>query len=75
MYNDAEKTMAEVIEFDMDGRKIVLSVSEYLSDKADERETYFAAHPIKEDIDLEAVLAKEAADAAALAAINDDVDA
>jgi len=73
VYNEGDKVTAEVIEFDMDGRKIVLSIKEYFADKAEELEAYLAAHPIKEGINLQEVLAKEAADAAALAgAVNED---
>ena len=73
IYNEGDKITGEVIEFDMDGRKIVLSISEYFSDKAEELEAYLAAHPVKEGINLQEVLAKEAATAAALAgAVNED---
>ncbi len=51
---------AEVIEFDLEGRKIVLSVSEYLKSNADEKEAFLAKYPVKKDFDLDAYLAKEA---------------
>jgi len=50
----------EVIEFDLEGRKIVLSVAEYLKSNADEKEAFLAKYPVKKDFDLEAYLAKEA---------------
>lgn len=60
IFAEGDKTIAEVIEFDMDGRKIVLSVSEYFKSNADELDAYKEKFPVKKDIDLEAVLAAEA---------------
>ena len=49
IYNVGDKTPAKVIEFDIDGRKIVVSVSEYLKGKEEsEVKAYLKAHPIKD---------------------------
>jgi len=61
VFKNGDVIPSDVIEFDMDGRKIVLSVSEYLKNNATEKEAFFAKFPVNEDIDLEAVLAAEAA--------------
>ncbi len=74
IYNEGDKTPAQVIEFDMDGRKIVLSVSEHFQGKAEELTAYLAEYPIKEDVDLEAILAAEAAEAEVEIEEDDDDD-
>ncbi|MDO5577103.1 MAG: S1 RNA-binding domain-containing protein, partial [Fibrobacter sp.] len=44
-----DKTPAKVIEFDLEGRKIVLSISEYFKGKDDSLlQEYLANHPLKE---------------------------
>ncbi len=49
IYNVGDKTSARVIEFDIDGRKIVVSVAEYFKDKDEgEWKTYLETYPIKE---------------------------
>ncbi len=49
IYQVGDKTVARVIEFDIDGRKIVVSVAEYFKDKDEsERQAYLEAHPVKE---------------------------
>lgn len=49
IYNVGDKTPAKVIEFDIDGRKIVVSVSEYLKGKEKSKvKAYLEAHPIKD---------------------------
>jgi small subunit ribosomal protein S1 len=48
VYNIGDKTPAKVIEFDIDGRKIVVSVSEYFKGRPEEElKEYLAAHPVK----------------------------
>ncbi|MBD3317076.1 MAG: 30S ribosomal protein S1 [Chitinivibrionales bacterium] len=48
-YQVGDKTPAEVIEFDLEGRKIALSVAEYFRDKDETAwEQYIAAHPVKQ---------------------------
>jgi small subunit ribosomal protein S1 len=47
IYKIGDKVPAEVIEFDLDGRKIVLSIDEYFKDKGDAAKEHFAAFPIK----------------------------
>ena len=49
IYNVGDKTLSEVIEFDIDGRKIVVSVGEYLKGKEQSIvKAYLEAHPIKD---------------------------
>ncbi len=43
-----ETIPAKVIEFDIDGRKIVLSVADYFKDHKTDLEAFVAAHPVKE---------------------------
>ncbi|MBD3393665.1 MAG: S1 RNA-binding domain-containing protein, partial [Chitinivibrionales bacterium] len=49
VYSVGDKTVAKVIEFDIEGRKIVLSVSEYFKERdQSEWDAYCAEHPVKE---------------------------
>ncbi len=49
VYSVGDTTPARVIEFDIDGRKIVVSVGEYFKDKDEsELKAYLEAHPKKE---------------------------
>lgn len=49
IYKGGDKIPARVIEFDIDGRKIVVSVAEYFKDKEDgEFKAYLEANPVKE---------------------------
>jgi small subunit ribosomal protein S1 len=57
VYNAGDKIPASVIEFDLEGRRIVLSVSEYFKDKADklkEFQAQFASRPKAEKPEAEA---------------------
>ncbi|MGM0443665.1 MAG: 30S ribosomal protein S1 [Fibrobacterota bacterium] len=60
-YSRGDKFEAQVIEFDLDGRRIILSIKENYSDSES-----FAKHceefPVKEDIDVEEAIAKEDAE-------------
>jgi small subunit ribosomal protein S1 len=47
VYKVGDKVPAEVIEFDLDGRKIVLSIAEYFKDKADLQKEHAARFPVK----------------------------
>ncbi len=48
VYVIGDKNPAKVIEFDIDGRKIVVSVSEYFKGRPEEElKEYLAAHPVK----------------------------
>ncbi len=47
IYAVGDKVPATVIEFDLEGRKIVLSIADYFKDKAAEWEKYVADHPVK----------------------------
>jgi small subunit ribosomal protein S1 len=66
-YQVGDKTPAEVIEFDLEGRKIVLSVAEYFKDKDDSAwQEYAARHGAAKEEEPEAEEAKPAeAEAAA----------
>ncbi len=46
-YKVGDTLPAEVVEFDAEGRKIVLSVSEYFKDKDGELQEFFAKYPVK----------------------------
>ncbi|MCL1947101.1 MAG: 30S ribosomal protein S1 [Chitinivibrionia bacterium] len=75
VYSIGDKVPAEVIEFDLDGQKIVLSVTEYFKGNAAEFEKYKNAHQIKKDVTLEKIRAEEEAAKNALeAAVADDDD-
>ncbi len=60
IFENGNTIPAEVIEFDLEGRKIILSVSEYLKNNATQKEAFLEKFPVNNDIDLEAVLAAEA---------------
>jgi ribosomal protein S1 len=47
VYKDGDVLPAEIIEFDLESRKIVLSVEEYFKEKKDERTAHEAAFPLK----------------------------
>jgi small subunit ribosomal protein S1 len=47
IYKVGDKVPAEVIEFDLEGRKIVLSIDEYFKDKQDALKEHCAAFPVK----------------------------
>ena len=68
IFKVGDKVNAKVIEFDMEGRKIVVSIEEWLKANEDKRDEFLANFPVNEDIDLEKVLAEEAAAEAAVAA-------
>jgi len=73
IFSIGDKVPAEVIEFDLDGQKIVLSIAEYFKGNAGELEKFKAAHPIKKGLTLEKIRADEEAARNALeAADNDD---
>ena len=73
IYSIGDKVPAEVIEFDLDGQKIVLSISEYFKGNAAEFEKYKTEHPIKKDVTLEKIRAEEEAAKSALeSGINND---
>jgi small subunit ribosomal protein S1 len=59
VYAVGDKVPAKVIEFDLDGRKIILSIREYFRDRdQSEWDEYVANHPVQEE---EAKKAKKAA--------------
>lgn len=59
IYKVGDKTPAKVIEFDLDGRKIVLSISEYFKDKEESVwHEYLAEFPATESTDSKAGKAK-----------------
>ena len=72
IFSIGDKVPAEVIEFDLDGQKIVLSISEYFKGNAGELEKFKAAHPIKKGLTLEKIRADEEAARTALEAADDD---
>jgi small subunit ribosomal protein S1 len=47
IYKVGDKVPSEVIEFDLEGRKIVLSIEEYFKDKADAQKEHSEAFPVK----------------------------
>jgi small subunit ribosomal protein S1 len=47
IYKVGDKVPSEVIEFDLEGRKIVLSIQEYFKDKADALKEHITAFPVK----------------------------
>jgi small subunit ribosomal protein S1 len=47
LYKEGDILPAEIIEFDLESRKIVLSVEEYFKGKKDERKAHEAAFPLK----------------------------
>jgi small subunit ribosomal protein S1 len=47
IYKVGDKVPSEVIEFDLEGRKIVLSIEEYFKDKQDAWKEHVAAFPVK----------------------------
>ncbi|MBN2189142.1 MAG: S1 RNA-binding domain-containing protein, partial [Chitinispirillaceae bacterium] len=47
LFKVGDVIQAEIVEFDLDSRKIVLSVDDYFKDKADERKAHEAAFPLK----------------------------
>ncbi|MBN1127582.1 MAG: 30S ribosomal protein S1 [Chitinispirillaceae bacterium] len=47
VYKVGDAVPAEVIEFDLEGRKIVLSIEEYFKDKEEARAEHAAAFPVK----------------------------
>jgi small subunit ribosomal protein S1 len=72
IYSIGDKIPAEVIEFDLDGQKIVLSSMEYFKGDANAFEKYKAAHPVKKDITLEKIRAEEEAAKNALEEENEE---
>lgn len=74
IYSIGDKVPAEVIEFDLDGQKIVLSIAEYFKGNADEFEKYKAEHPVKENLTIEKIREEEEAAKNALEAENEDDD-
>jgi small subunit ribosomal protein S1 len=49
VYNVGDNVFAKVIEFDLDGRKIVLSIEDFFKTRDEsEWQTYLAAHPVRE---------------------------
>ncbi|MCL2844807.1 MAG: 30S ribosomal protein S1 [Chitinivibrionia bacterium] len=74
IFSIGDKVPAEVIEFDLDGQKIVLSIAEYFKGNAGELEKFKAAHPIKKGLTLEKIRADEEAARNALEADDDDED-
>jgi len=72
IYSIGDKVPAEVIEFDLDGQKIVLSISEYFKGNAEGLEKYNAKHPVKKDITIEKIRADEEAAKNALEAENEE---
>jgi len=72
IYSVGDKVPAEVIEFDLDGQKVVLSVSEYFKGNAEGFEKYKAEHPVKKDVTLERIRADEEAARNALEQSADD---
>jgi small subunit ribosomal protein S1 len=61
IYSVGDKVPAEVIEFDLDGQKIVLSITEYFKGDAEGLEKYKSTHPIKKDVTIEKIRAEEEA--------------
>jgi transcriptional accessory protein Tex/SPT6 len=47
LYKVGDVIPAEIVEFDLDSKKIVLSVEDYFNDKAEERKSHEAAFPLK----------------------------
>jgi small subunit ribosomal protein S1 len=73
IYSIDDKIPAAVIEFDLDGQKIVLSISEYFKGNSEEFEKHKNAYPIKKDVTIEKIRAEEEAAKNALEAeANDD---
>jgi small subunit ribosomal protein S1 len=74
IYSIGDKVPSEVIEFDLDGQKIVLSISEYFKGNAEAFDKYKGEHPIKKDLTIEKIRAEEEAAKNALEAEVEDDD-
>jgi len=74
IYSIGDKIPAEVIEFDLDGQKIVLSIAEYFKGNAGAFEKFKSEHPIKKGLTLEKIRAEEEAARSALESVDDDED-
>jgi small subunit ribosomal protein S1 len=61
IYSRGDSFEAEVIEFDLDGRRIILSIKERYKD-SEEFKQHCEEFPVKEDIDLEKAIAREDAE-------------
>jgi len=76
IYKVGDRTPARVIEFDLDGRKIVLSVAEYFKDKdASLWSDYQAKYPVKPATEAKAAKAKGRKDDADNESAQDDTSA
>jgi small subunit ribosomal protein S1 len=54
IYKVGDKVPAEIVEFDMESRKIVLSIEEYFKDKEDLAKEHKTAFPVKPAIEVKA---------------------
>ncbi|MDR0304276.1 MAG: 30S ribosomal protein S1 [Chitinispirillales bacterium] len=72
IYSVGDKIPAEVIEFDLDGQKIVLSITEYFKGNAEGFEKYKSEHPIKKGVTIEKIRADEEAAKNALKEAEDE---
>jgi len=72
IYSVGDKIPAKVIEFDLDGQKIVLSVAEYFKGNAENFDKYKSEHPVRNGVTIEKIRADEEAAKSVLKETEDD---
>ena len=72
IYSVGDKVPAKVIEFDLDGQKIVLSVAEYFKGNAESFEKYKSEHPVRKGVTIEKIRAEEEAAKSVLKETEDE---
>jgi small subunit ribosomal protein S1 len=72
IYSVGDKIPAKVIEFDLDGQKIALSVAEYFKGNAEGFEKYKSEHPVRNGVTIEKIRADEEAAKSVLKETEDE---